>query len=441
MDANVLQSSTLAPVRPWTPTLTGSLRAEAEGAACGIADALLAAAPTTEATDNLEYGSLQSGVAGQAVLFAYLYLHTAEPRYRAAAETLLSLAADWIAAVPLRPQLYEGFVGVAWATHHVTQCLMSASVADSCDEIDDALIHYLGFPTRQPMQFDLLRGLAGVAVYALERLPRAGARRCLERILDHLEALAEHDEHGLAWRTYPEMLKMDELKYPAGNFNLGVAHGSPGVIAVLAQICRMRIDRERAGALLDGAVRSLLARRHLDRNPSRTPSFYYPGVPADHGRLAWCHGDPGVAITLLLAASCLNRSDWAIEALDAAESALEVRDSDFPPRDATLCHGAIGLAHIYNRLFQMCGDERMKDAVTAWVRQALTLRRPSGCGTAGFSSWRPLGDTEPIPWGWRDESGFLTGASGTALGLLAASSAVEPAWDRVLGLSSVALTT
>ena len=34
--------------------------------------------------------------------------------------------------------------------------------------------------------------------------------------------------------------------------------------------------------------------------------------------------------------------------------------------------------------------------------------------------------------GWRDEPGFLTGAAGIGLALLAALFPVEPAWDRVL---------
>jgi hypothetical protein len=38
-----------------------------------------------------------------------------------------------------------------------------------------------------------------------------------------------------------------------------------------------------------------------------------------------------------------------------------------------------------------------------------------------------MGDLE-----WRPESGFLTGSAGIGLALLAATTPVEPEWDRVL---------
>ncbi|MBI3726400.1 hypothetical protein HY251_20940, partial [bacterium] len=56
--------------------------------------------------------------------------------------------------------------------------------------------------------------------------------------------------------------------------------------------------------------------------------------------------------------------------------------------------------------------------------------RESG-GVAGFRALRHRGGREvPV-----DDPGFLTGASGIGLALLAASTDLEPAWDRLLLLS------
>lgn len=420
--------------RVWAPILPGELRQEAAAAAYSIADNILQRASARRAEGSPRYGSLESGTAGHALLFAYLHLHSSEERYRVAAETHLSHATEWIAAVPLRPQLYEGFVGVAWTVEHIAKRLQMFNEPDPADDIDDAITRYLEQPSRRPMQFDLLRGLAGVAVYALERLPRPRAISCLERIIEHLDALAERDQHGLAWRTYPEMLEMDEDKYPSGNFNLGVAHGSPGVISVLGQVCASRVARSRVGVLLEDAVRWLLVRKQASAAPSHFPSFYYPGIPNDHARLAWCHGDPGIAAAMLVAAACVGRADLAQEALEIARSGAQVLDSGFPPRDATLCHGAVGLGHIYNRMYHLSGEEWLRDAAIAWFRHAFTFRNARHLGVAGFRSWNLVRDT-PTMWGWKDQLDFLRGATGTALGLLAASSSVEPSWDRVLGIS------
>jgi hypothetical protein len=48
---------------------------------------------------------------------------------------------------------------------------------------------------------------------------------------------------------------------------------------------------------------------------------------------------------------------------------------------------------------------------------------------AGFLAWAK---TDASPGSWQAAPGFLTGAAGVALALLAATSAVEPAWDRAL---------
>src|SRR5262249_52612323 len=73
------------------------------------------------------------------------------------------------------------------------------------------------------------------------------------------------------------------------------------------------------------------------------------------------------------------------------------------------------------------------EAARYWFRQTLAFRRP-GEGTAGFAPYLPeLPGGEDEAAGLPDSSaGFLAGAAGIGLALLAASSEVEPEWDRVL---------
>ena len=40
------------------------------------------------------------------------------------------------------------------------------------------------------MDYDLIIGLVGIGVYALERLPRTSARECIELIVDRLDETA-----------------------------------------------------------------------------------------------------------------------------------------------------------------------------------------------------------------------------------------------------------
>src|SRR5207248_4085436 len=95
--------------------------------------------------------------------------------------------------------------------------------------------------------------------------------------------------------------------------------------------------------------------------------------------------------------------------------------------DGGLCHGAAGLGHLFNRLFQATGEPRLREAAQFWFQRTLELRRPQG-SIAGFAAWGPGPDGS---LNWTDDPGFLTGAAGIALALLAATTPIEPAWDRV----------
>jgi hypothetical protein len=91
----------------------------------------------------------------------------------------------------------------------------------------------------------------------------------------------------------------------------------------------------------------------------------------------------------------------------------------------------LGLAHVYNRFYQATGDESFADAARLWYGLGLNMRRPDR-GVAGFEAWHLRADGE---MGWIVDYGFLTGAIGIALALLAGITPIEPQWDRLLMLS------
>ena len=97
-------------------------------------------------------------------------------------------------------------------------------------------------------------------------------------------------------------------------------------------------------------------------------------------------------------------------------------------KDAGLCHGAAGLAHLFNRMHQATGDLQLADAARDWFRRTLAMRHP-GRGIGGFESWRP---DKARSGTWTPDPDFLTGSVGIALALLAATAQVEPTWDAVL---------
>jgi hypothetical protein len=428
----------------WRPLLEGDLAARAWEAVGDIAEALEAWVPEAEPADGkLDRGvSIGGGTAGQALFHGYLFKTGGAERDAARTEQLLDEAAEALATIPMSAALYSGFTGVAWAAEHLGRLLgdgeeQEAGGAeedeDMNEEIDHALLTALG-RTSWAGDYDLISGLVGFGVYALERIPRPSAVRCLEAIVDRLDESAEKHGQEVAWFTPPETLPGFTREHsPHGYYNLGVAHGVPGVIALLADACRLGIREERARPLLEGAVHWLVPQHLAEQKGACYPSWVEPGIEPRPSRLAWCYGDPGIAATLLYAARALGMEEWESTALTIAAHAARAEPEDAGVRDAGLCHGAFGLAHLYNRIHQAGGGELFADAARLWYRLGLEMRKADSggiAGIAGFAAWQPSGpDREP---GWQADAGFLTGAAGIGLALLAAVTPVEPEWDRLL---------
>jgi len=419
----------------WRPLLQGPLADRALRTVREIADALETSGNVGR---NAFEASLAGGQAGQALFYAYLALQSSDEALADRAAELLDRAADELASTPMSPSFYSGFPGVAWTMEHLQGRLFEAAddgkgeQEDPFLEIDEAL---LGPLERSPWtgEYDLIGGLSGLGVYALERLPRPTAAALLERIVDRLAELADVSEEGAAWFSQPERLPDWQREiHPRGNYNLGVAHGLPGVIPILAGACAAGVAVERARPLLDGAVRFLLARRLEPGIGSCFDTTYAPWETPSVSRLAWCYGDPGIAAALLATAQAVGEPAWEREALDVGLIAAARPEPSAMVRDAGLCHGAAGLGHLFNRMYQTTGEERLGEAARFWFERTLGFQEP-GEGVAGFRAWEVNPVTkEP---GWRTEGGFLEGAAGVGLALLGAISEVEPAWDRVLLLS------
>jgi hypothetical protein len=96
--------------------------------------------------------------------------------------------------------------------------------------------------------------------------------------------------------------------------------------------------------------------------------------------------------------------------------------------DPGLCHGALGLAHLFHRFYRASGEPRFAAAARAWLGHGLDLRRPGGVG--GFEALIEGEHGEPPRW--RPSADFLGGAAGVGLALLAAIRSDEPGWDRLL---------
>jgi hypothetical protein len=253
-----------------------------------------------------------------------------------------------------------------------------------------------------------------MGVYALQRLPRTRAADLLAVVVDRLVEMAEQEPGRTWWWTpvggLPEQLRR---AFPGGAWNLGLAHGAPGVIALLAKAEAAGFTARRS--LLPRAVEWLLAQRLPAGAGSTFPALVAPDIAPQASPLAWCYGDPGVAGALLVVAQSTQRPEWEVAALSTAEAAAARSLADRSLTETTVCHGSAGLAHIFNRVYQATGAQTARRAAEARlevVMDACVLRSGAAPGPD-----------------------LLTGRAGLGLVLLAAASPVEPRWDSLLLLS------
>lgn len=367
---------------------------------------------------------LDSGFPGISIMYSYAYLQSNTEEFKELAFQYLNQSIEAIGTLPLHPSLYEGFTGIAFAVDHVRR-KTGMGGEDPVSSVDDVLLSLLR--NRQAEAFyDLTSGLVGYGVYAAERFPAAVSQECLGLVVDRLYEMAEPSRDGvLTWFSPAYILQPERrVKFPSGNYNLGIAHGIPGVLGVLCSAVTLGIRQEQASEMLAKAAQGILKCKLKSGSNTLFPQEYAPDVSCSSSRLAWCYGDLGIASSIFLAGSVLHDDELISEGIKIGRHAARRRQQT-GITDFTICHGTSGVAHIFNRLYQSTGEPDFREAALYWLEQTLRYRQEGG-ELEGF--------THALS-GWPLHPGILYGAAGAALVLMAASSAIEPEWDRILLLS------
>jgi len=382
------------------------------------------AAALAQERGKIPGASLSEGKAGVALFLASYGVATGQSRYTRLASRLLADASKEASASIHTLGLFGGLSGLAWTMRHIHSLLTGEkAAADLTEEVDVAIAEAV---REEPWlwEFDLVYGLVGIGWYVLTHPDETFREETLEDIVARLDELASRSAAGCCWHTPPElMLPSRARRYPQGRFDLGLAHGTAGVIGFLGQLCARGLGGSRVGALLREAVRWTFAARRPDDDGSAFAAIYEPspGVPGSC-RSAWCYGDPGMVVALLSAARGLGEARWEEVALAVARHDSRRPRQDSGVTDAGLCHGSAGLGHFYNRLYQATGEPVFASTAKGWLEHTLTLRRVDA-GLGGFQAWWP--ETGQ----WRPTHGYLTGSGGIGLALLAATVEIEPEWD------------
>jgi lantibiotic modifying enzyme len=437
--------------KQWQPVLKGDASIRARQVIHEIATAL-ERPPVTWIPREIEGlepyriargATLAMGSAGIALFYAYLSQaadNGNHDSYADKADEFMSHACDALKTVPMLTGLYRGLSGIAWTMQHFQGFLYEDQSGDPESDPNVEIDRVLLDNGSAPEKFDLWEGCVGLGVYALERYPLPAAKKLLELSIDRLDQLAGRLDNGIAWFTRPGTMSMSkQFTFSDGFYDLGVAHGAAGVISFLSRAYALGISKDTTGKLLHGAVSWLLAQQWESGDGSLFPQFIVPqgNTPLGSATFGFCHGDLGVAAALVSAAGCSGETSWKTKAVETAHASIKYLDfasnsMDSYSSNPHLCHGTAGLGHLFNRVYQATGIEAFKEEACKWFRRTLDLREP-GTGIAGY---RKYGRNEDGEMSELYDPGFIQGAAGVGLALLAAVTDIEPGWDRVMLVSA-----
>lgn len=425
----------------WKPVLDGALAEEAIRSAREVVEALSDDSSFHSASESTYWPGLSGGHAGLAVCLAYVGRALGDHQIEERAVEHWNRAVDALAEHSMHSAFYSGLTGIAWATAWLERNgVLQFGDEDPYAEIDERLRAELG-SWDSTHHYDLISGLTGIGVYGMERRARVPEHDVLPLVVDRLVDLLHWNEHGAAWFTPPELVPQSQRsRAPGGYWNLGVAHGIPGALALVAASRQLGVDVD--SEALESTTRWLGWAAH-DVESGRRFTNWLPEPTlekAPPSRVAWCYGDLGISAAFALAAECGVATPspivprWRALSLDLARRCVGVDDAASGVRDHSVCHGTAGNALVFARLAHRLNDPTLHSEAKRWYERTLSLRFEDP-GIAGYVYWSPERGSNAAPR-HTGEPGLLTGAAGVAMSLVAGATEAEPTWDSMLLLSA-----
>ena len=327
--------------------------------------------------------SLYDGTAGIALFLGRLYNFTRDALQKSAALGALNHAISAAGDLDptLRPALYSGATGIAYAT-------IELGVLFNDDRMVTQGLKALGSAAEIPDGYnwlDIIGGAAGAIQVLLEMADRFCDSDLKERALKHGRLLlrtAVKSDRGWSWDTLPGQTEKHLLGY---------GHGAGGIGAALARLWSATENAEYRDAALESFRYERSYFSPKDRNWPDLRSMAMYGVPKDQPvyAMAWCHGAPGIGLSRLCAAELMEDAEILQELDDAVQTTAAACSNVVFPASGSLClcHGLGGNADLLLNAAELRDRQDLRSIAENVGHQAnLQLVRdnlPWPCGVTG----------------------------------------------------------
>ncbi len=372
--------------------------------------------------------SLLTGYIGE-VFFLYYY-SLIEHEYESIADEFLERLLNNISIRNNNSSYYSycnGLAGLGIALHLLEESGFIQESTEILDDVDLLLEHGL-FGEIKIQHFDFLHGIIGIGFYFLKHYKYCPEKSLpqLKKILIYLEETAIIEQDQIKWKAI-DILKQRENGLFHADFNISLSHGISSIIIFLCRYINLNITgKERAENMLNMAVNYVLKQR-ID---TEKYGSYFPGSSIESSeiitksRLAWCYGDPGIALALWHTSKILKREDLyrlSIEVLLYSSKRRNLSEAFI--YDAGICHGSAGISQIYFRMYEETQMIEFKETYKYWTN----VTKKMAYHKDGLAGYKTLHDKE-----WINNYSILDGVAGIGLSML---SPVNADWDEILLLN------
>ncbi|MDT8392875.1 MAG: lanthionine synthetase C family protein [Bacteroidales bacterium] len=380
-------------------------------------------AESVAAFDLMDVG-LMGGVAGVACFCAYYADWMSDLRFKGLVGEMVERMLNPPAGHLPGYSFSNGYAGIAWSIHHLIENkLLDLDASQIYMQLDQLLADRMLEEIKRG-HYDYLHGALGIAVYFLHQAENNEYRNYLSSLVEELENISIEEADGsIKWNS---LLDAESKKE---GFNLSMSHGIASIMIIVSMIHQKGIAIVSCERLIKGAYsylrkQALKATEYISVYPSwAIESMDDPG----NSRMAWCYGDMGIGFACMRAGKTLKDEEMYGHGEAILRRSGERRDpEENRVLDAGLCHGAAGLALMFNSLFQIKHDDLFGDAAAYWMDVCLNMAYHSD-GIAGYKAWY-----HPRYGGWVKVPGLLEGAAGIGLTMMSFVSTREPAWRKAL---------
>jgi len=253
--------------------------------------------------------------------------------------------------------------------------------------------------------YDFLHGSLGIAYYLLQKGINSKFFVGYFRILNHLFSKRKDGMIG-NFNFIQDTIEEDRV-------NIGLAHGIVSILKFCVQCYANKVSKKASHALAQKIINYLRSNQNVNKDCSYFSNLIIDNIENNEGsRLGWCYGDLTIAYVLYQSAILFKDSDIEEFALEVFYHSMKrVTGERTYVRDAGLCHGTAGIAHIYNKMWYLTKDKSFKNACDFWIDQTLKFDKFDDT-ISGYKLYYPPTNT------YLPSSGLLEGSVGVGLVLI-----------------------